>query len=38
MNVLLWHAISYHAYKEDFYHAFLVGFLQVLDSRFRSKI
>lgn len=26
MNVLLWHAISYHAYKEDFYHAFLVGF------------
>ena len=25
MNLLLWNTISYHDYKEDFYHAFLTG-------------
>ena len=25
MNLLLWNTISYHDYKEDFYHAFLAG-------------
>ena len=25
MNLLLWNTISYHDYKEHFYHAFLTG-------------
>ncbi len=38
MNLLLWNTISYHDYKEDFYHAFLTGiFMELVNRLNRTK-
>ena len=37
MRILLWSTISYHDYKEDFYHAFLAGILMGAGNKLESN-
>lgn len=37
MKILLWNTISYHDYKEDFYHAFLAGILMGAGNKLESN-
>ena len=37
MRILLWNTISYHDYKEDFYHAFLAGILMGAGNKLESN-
>ena len=37
MRILLWSTISYHDYKEDFYHAFLAGILMGAGTKLESN-
>lgn len=37
MKIMLWNTISYHDYKEDFYHAFLAGILMGAGNKLESN-